>query len=125
LKEGDVGFSAPNYSVDGKCDDEGWESIQKVFTNKNVRVLVACSRQGDASMVKRALMNDGNVNLVHNHQYVIHYAARREEQSTALEVVETLSKHGACPSVYDANGKHVLSICRQATNSDEQAKGAR
>jgi hypothetical protein len=28
--------------------------------------------------------------------------------------------------VYGANGKqHVLSICRQATNSDEQAKGAR
>mmetsp|Transcript_6992 Transcript_6992/g.12809 ORF Transcript_6992/g.12809 Transcript_6992/m.12809 type:complete len:91 (-) Transcript_6992:566-838(-) len=71
-------------------------------------------------MVKRALMNDENVNLVHNHQYVIHYSARREEQFTALEVVETLIKHGPCPNVYDANGKHVLSICRQATKSDEQ-----
>lgn len=101
---------------------KGGRAFRRCLQTKNVPVvlLVACSRQGDASMVKRALMNDGNVNLVHNHQYVIHYAARREEQSTALEVVETLSKHGACPNVYGANRKHVLSICRQATNSDEQ-----
>jgi hypothetical protein len=113
--EDDLEITAPEYSVEEQCSDAAWGVITAHAARQGMPLIVAAVNQCDAGMVKRALMNDNNedMNMVHNYEYLIHYAALRREPANAVEIISLLMKHGACPNVYRGDGMHLLGICRQ------------
>jgi hypothetical protein len=77
---------------------------------QELTMIIPASNNCDAGAVKRALMEgeDPNALGARINEHPVHLVALRREPENAVEIMRILIKHGACPNVIRADGKHYL-----------------
>jgi hypothetical protein len=113
--EGTVRQTYPqaDYPKEELCPDQIWRDLLR--QRGNTPIIHCATNNCLPAAVKRALVEGASDALVNEHfswQYPIHGAALRNEPEGAVEIFEVLLRHGACPNVMRADGRHLLEVCR-------------